>query len=174
MKLSKLKHQDTERISQRILYILTSVAVVSFGLFYVIGYNIPYLLNPSLNAPLLTDVIIGLMTGLLFLGLAGMVWSVIFGLYRRGKSEQRVNNIPVKKISYIVAGGTAALLATTLLLGSSAPMTVNGKPFTDNLWLKVSDMFIISSLVLLFIAVAAIIFGKTRSYRKPRKQDHVR
>ena len=43
---------------------------------------------------------------------------------------------------------------------------INGRMFTDRLWLKATDLFINTSLVLLFIVVVAVIYGSTKYYRK--------
>ena len=41
----------TEKLSQRVFYVLVGLCVVVFGLFYVVGYDMPYVFNPELNAP---------------------------------------------------------------------------------------------------------------------------
>ena len=38
-----------------------SLAVVVFALFFLVGYDMPFLENPDFNAPLFTDVLIILM-----------------------------------------------------------------------------------------------------------------
>ena len=48
-------------------------------------------------------------------------------------------------------------------------MIINGKPFSDWIWLKVSDMFIFTSILLLVIAFGAVVFGATRYIRRERK-----
>lgn len=73
----------------------------------------------------------------------------------------------MRKIGYSVAGGTFFILLLTFLLGSSAPMKINGADFTDAFWLRVSDMFVSSSLLLIVAAVAVVIYGSTKYIRKP-------
>ena len=58
MKLSNIHRWPAERLSQRILYVLIGMATVIFSLFYVIGYDHPYAINPNFNAPLFTDAVI--------------------------------------------------------------------------------------------------------------------
>ena len=77
-----------------------------------------------------------------------------------------MNNIPVKRISYAVAGSLVGMLGLTFLLGSSKEMVVNGQPYADWLWLKASDMFIATATLLLVVAIATVLFGATRYYRK--------
>lgn len=158
-----------EKLSLRILYILIATIAISFGLFYLVGFQLPYLLNPSLNAPLFTDVVIIVMVLLFFVGLVSIAWSLTRGIFKHGKGQHTENNIPIKKISYSVAGGTTLVLITTLLLGSTDTLIINGRVFTDTFWLKTSDMLINTSTCLLVIAVLGVIYGKTRSYRKSQK-----
>ena len=49
-------------------------------------------------------------------------------------------------------------------------MMVNGAHFTDAFWLRVTDMFVNTSLSLLVIAAGVVIFGATRYYRKEHQK----
>jgi len=169
MKLKDIHNWSTERISQRVLYALVILAILVFGLFYLIGYDRPYDEDPNFNAPLFTDAVIILMIVLVLVTVAIAVWAVYSGLRKRGRADRLDNNIPVKKISYIVSVGTFVLLIFSFLIGSSSVMMINGKQFSDVLWLKVADMFIYASLILMFVALSAVVYGATRYYRKDRK-----
>lgn len=52
MKIKHLKSWGTERLSQRLLYILVGVSAVVFALFYLVGYDLPFDENPDFNAPI--------------------------------------------------------------------------------------------------------------------------
>lgn len=158
---------DTKKFPSRVQYALVGVIAVVFVLFWLVGYNKPYDEDPNFNAPLLTDVLMVLMMLMVIGGIGLVVWSVARHLQIRGKADSMENNIPVKKIAYCVTGGTALVLLLTFLLGSSAPMLINGTTFADTLWLKVSDMFISSSLLLITVAIAAVVYGATKYIRKP-------
>ena len=54
----------------------------------------------------------------------------------------------------------------TFLLGGSDPMLINGENYADWLWLKLSDMFVITSLLMLLAGIGAVCFGATRYIRK--------
>jgi hypothetical protein len=45
-------------------------------------------------------------------------------------------------------------------------MVVNGSLFANKFLLKLSDLFIYTIGILLFVAFAAVVFGSTRYYRK--------
>ena len=80
-----------------------------------------------------------------------------------------VHGIPAKKIFHITWIGTLVLLVATFLLGSSSPMLINGNEYGDSLWLKLSDMFVFTSLLMLLGAIVAVLFGATRYVRKNKR-----
>ena len=165
---SKSKNKSAEQVSQRIFYILIALAVLVFGLFFLVGYDMPFEENPNFNAPLFTDVLIGLM----WLFLVGGIGLAIYSMwkdYRGSRSEAVVNGVPVRRIFRITWIGLLALLVLTFALGSSAPMLINGENYADWLWLKLSDMFVITSLLMLLAGMGAVIFGATRYIRKVKK-----
>lgn len=173
MKFSNIKNKSAEKLSQRVFYILIGIAVVVFGAFFLIGYDMPFDENPDFNAPLFTDALILVMWLVLAVAIVLAVWAAVRE-YRASKSgTDVVNGIPCGKIRRLVWAGTLLLLVATFAVGASAPMLVNGANYEDWLWLKVSDMFVYSSLVLLAAAIAAVIFGATRYVRKERKQGKV-
>lgn len=50
MKIESVKQWSTEKISQYILYVLVGLIVLIFILFYLIGFDLPFLDNPAFNA----------------------------------------------------------------------------------------------------------------------------
>lgn len=152
MKISKLK---TEQISTRVLYVLVGLIAVVFALFYLVGYNMPYLFDPAYNAPMLTDAVLCLMYLMLVAGVGVAVYSVAKGSKTRN-AEKVVNGVPVAKIAWGTAASVAALLVLTFVCGSSSPVKVNGTTFADAFWLRLTDMFIYTSLILIVAAVVAV------------------
>ena len=165
MKIKHLKSWGTERLSQRLLYILVGVSAVVFALFYLVGYDLPFDENPDFNAPLFTDVLIFLMWLFLIGGIGLAVYSMVKD-YRSSKSEAVVNGVPVRRIFRITWLTLLAVLILTFLLGDSDPMLINGENYADWLWLKLSDMFVITSLLMLLAGIGAVCFGATRYIRK--------
>lgn len=51
MKTPDLRHISTERLSQSVLYLLTTLIAIVFALFYLVGYKHPFEENPDFNAP---------------------------------------------------------------------------------------------------------------------------
>ena len=59
-------------------------------------------------------------------------------------------------------------MLVSLLVGSSQPLRVNGKVF-DSVWsLKVADMFVASSLVMVVLAIGVVAYGTIHTYLKNR------
>ena len=74
-----------------------------------------------------------------------------------------------------IALGVALLLVVTLVLtfvfGSSEPLPVNGKVYGDELWLKLTDMFIGTSAVLGLVAVALVAVGVSGLNRRAGRKE---
>ena len=168
-KIKGLAKMDEERISQRVLYVTVALSAVVFLAFYLVGFDVPYAADPSFKAPLLTDVLLGF-TGLLFgLALLVSIVAVVRGVRRAGRREGMTNGIPARKIACITYGATLLILVLTFMFGSAQSMNVNGQMFSDAFWLRMSDMFVNSSLLLLVLAAGVVAFGATRYYRKEHR-----
>ena len=155
-----------ERISQRVFYVLIGIAALVFVLFFSVGFYTPFAENPAFNAPLLTDALIVFMWILLGLTVLVMLLSVFHTVKIISVKQRVVNGIPTYKITIAVFGTTFLCLVLSFLFGSSESMVINGATYADKFWLKASDMFVTSSLVLLLAAIGASVFGATRYYRK--------
>lgn len=170
MKIKHLKSWGTERLSQRLLYILVGVSAVVFALFYLVGYDLPFDENPDFNAPLFTDVLIVLMVLVLLLALC-MIGFSAWRSHRSGSRQDAVvNGVPARKIARITWFSTFGLLVIGFAVGSYTPMLVNGNDYNDWFWLKLSDMFVLASVILLIAAIGVVLFGVTRYVRKDRKK----
>lgn len=163
--MRKMKNLKTDQISTSVLYSLVGLTVVVFALFYLVGYNAPYLFDPTYNAPVLTDLVLVLMYLMIAAGLGVAVYSVIRGSRTRS-SEKVVNGVPVAKIMWGTVAFVAVLLIVTFLAGSSEPLKVNGTLFSDAFWLRLTDMFIYTSLVLIAAAVVAVGYSMSGINRK--------
>ena len=158
--------KQAERLSKQVFYGLIAIIIVIFSMFYLIGFHTPDWDNPNFNAPMFTNVLLIFMFLLLVGSIVIAGWSMFSSLRKRGKSEKLQNGIPVKRNAYIIVIGTLLLLVCTFLLASSSPMTVNGKEYARVLWLKLSDMFIWTSGILIVVAFITVVFGASRNWRK--------
>ncbi|MBR5929840.1 MAG: hypothetical protein IKZ93_07660 [Prevotella sp.] len=105
------------------------------------------------------------------------IWSAVRSLRRRDRSQNIVNNIPVTKIAYGVATLLVVCLLLTFLLGSTKPIQLGEKLFTDSFWLKISDMFIYTSGILIVMAVGCFLYGisglSRKSHQQSERREHV-
>lgn len=103
-------------------------------------------------------VMLGLVTGL-------TVWSGIHGLRCHGVDLEVQGEGRADRRRWI-AWGTAGLLVVTLLLtflfGSDKPLLINGQWFRDTFWLKLADMFIFTTMVMLVLAVVGVVIGSLK------------
>lgn len=164
-----IREWSSEKISQRVFYFFIGVSVLVLALFFMVGYDMPFIDNPDFNAPLFTDVLIILMWLMLIVAIVLAIISVVRGKRLDMKQDAVVNGVPEGKIVRITWIGTLLLVILTFTLSSSVPMLINGEEYADWLWLKIADMFVYSSIILLVIAIGAVIFGATRYVRKKRQ-----
>lgn len=162
------RHWPTERISHCALYALIGVTIVVYGLFALVGYDIPYELDPERNAPLFTDLLIWLGWITLFLSLVLAVASTVHS-HKLSPREAERNGIAHRRLSLTIWLAVILFLGLTFAIGSTAPMLINGEYYENRLWLRAADMFVYTSLALLAAAVGAMAFGATRYIRKNRK-----
>ena len=157
---------DAEQRSTRVLYVLVALVVVVFGAFFLVGYDRPYDENPQFNAPVLTDAVLVFIYVLVVAAVALAVASAVFSFRKRDRAGAVVNNVPAAKITWGTAGLLVACLLVTFVTGSAEPVLVNGVEYTDTFWLKATDMFINTSIVLLVVAVCGVAFGVSGYNRK--------
>lgn len=167
--LLHIREWSSEKISQRVFYLFIGLSMVVLVLFFLVGYNMPFIDNPDFNAPLFTDVLIILMWLMLAVAMILTLISVVRGKRLDMKQEAVVNGVPEGKIVRITWAGTLLLVILAFALSSSVPMLINGEEYADWLWLKVADTFVFSSIILLAVAIGAVIFGATRYVRKKKK-----
>lgn len=153
--------------SQVIKYAIVALVSLVFALFWLVGYDRPFEEDPNFNAPLFTDLLLVTSMLLLLCAIAVAVWSAVWSLGVSGRGEAVSNNIPVRKIGMVVGVATFAVMLFTFLFGSRVPMTINGSVYDNSVWLRVSDMFVATSLIMIAAGVAAVLYGSTKHIRRP-------
>ena len=145
---------------------LIAISAVIFLAFWMVGYDMPYEEDVYFNAPLLTDMLLGYIYLLTSSAIGVTVYSIVHGIKTRGRQSLTENGVPAGRITIITWGVTFALLASTFALGSTDPIKVNGKDFCEGIWLRLSDMFIVSSGRMILLAIAAVAFGMSGYARR--------
>ena len=114
-------------------------------------------------SPLVADIMLWLMYIAVAAALIVTVVSVLKTVRFRTKDDEVVNGVPRTRMAWIVGIAFLLCLVLTFLLGSSEPVRTNGKLFTDTFWLKATDMFIYTSLILIIGCFAGVVLSRFRS-----------
>ena len=100
---------------------------------------------------------------LLLAGTVGVaVWSSVHGVRTHARNVDPLATRHTSMIGYATAGFVAVTLLLTCLFASTQPVQSNGQPFTDALWLRLSDMFIYTSILLICACSAIVVAAKFR------------
>jgi len=108
------------------------------------------------------DIVLWLTYVLTIAAIVVTVWSVVRGWRRRNRQSAALEMYHADKTGYLTAGMLVLIMAITFLIGSSEPLPVNGKLYEDPFWLKATDMFIFTSIILITICSAVIAATKFR------------
>ena len=117
----------------------------------------------SIVSPFFADVMLALVYIALAAAIGVSAYSVWHGLRNRRKGDDIVNGVPAGRIGWCVAIGLVVCLVVTFLLGSSSPVMTNGVRFADTFWLKTTDMFIYTSILLILGCFVSAIVSRFRS-----------
>ena len=158
---------NINRLSKRMHYGVIAIIAIVFGAFYLIGFNLPFLEDPTFNAPLMTDAVIWLMVLLLIVLLCLVAWSYLMSHKKRKKNDSQ-HHIPARKLSRGIGFMTLILLVLSFVFGSTSAIKVNNEMYDSSFWLKTSDMLIFTSLVLMFIAATAIVLSVMKNRYKSK------
>ena len=91
MKISNIKKWSTEKLSQSIFYVLVGFAVITFFLFFFVGYDMPFEENPDFNAPFFTNLLLVTMWIFFLLALCLAIYSFVRAGKRKSKGEILIN-----------------------------------------------------------------------------------
>lgn len=119
------------------------------------------------SSPIFVSVLLYTIYALLLIALGLLVWSAVRSVCRN-RGEAVSNGLPVRRMAWGVLVLVAVVLGLTCLLASTEPLVINGKVFDDSFWLRVSDMLISTSLILILVAVVGVLFGLSGLSRKLR------
>ena len=111
------------------------------------------------------DVLLYAIYALLAVAVAVVAWSLA------RTAPQRIGRLRALSVYEWLPGAVAlGVFVVTMLLcwavASTAPLTINGRPYTDAFWLGTADVLINSSLVLILVAALCVGFGASGLGRK--------
>ena len=114
-------------------------------------------------SPFFADVMLWLMYIVIAVALVVTAYSVWHGMRTRRQGDDIVNRVPAGRIGWLVILGLVVCLVVTFLLGSTSPVITNGVIYSDRFWLRVTDMFIYTSIVLIAGCFVSAIISRFRS-----------
>lgn len=150
------------RVSQTVFYAMIALTVVMFGAFYLIGYENPYDDNPDFNAPLLTGAVVWFMLLLLAAAIVTVVAAATVSTRKHSHAARNANGINARRLTASVTVLVVLALVLTFALAPTSAVYVNGSPYHDTLWLRATEMFVDTSLLLLIATLAAVVYGYCR------------
>ena len=138
------------------------------------------------DSPLFVNIVLGTLYVLLAVAIGTVAWSVIRGwrrstffdkrsggaernVLRRAKRQSRAQRSSSNVIAWGAAACLVVVMAVTWLLGSTRPLSVNGKEYADAFWLRTSDMFIYSALVLLVLTGVCVAVSQINETLKKKE-----
>ena len=114
---------------------------------------------PEAGSSIFVDVLLVVLYLLLAAMLGLTAWSVVHSMCHRSKEVQPTRMVSVRTTAIIAGSLLAAVLVLTFVLASTQPLLINGKQFADTLWLRLSDMFIYTTLIMLVVAAVCVAWG---------------
>lgn len=153
-------------LSQAVLYAIIALAVIFFGMFWLVGYNTPSDDGSAFVCPRFTDALIVFAYSLTAIAVAVAFVSAVHTVRTRQVGGGKTNGIPTQAIAWSVVALVLLAMAAGFAFASGSALLVNGREYTDMFWLKTTDMLITSITVLSIAAVAAVAFGMSGISRR--------
>jgi len=125
-----------------------------------------------MESPLFVDIALYTIYALIAAAVLLTGWSVVRGfmLYGGMKARGYENGVPARRIAWLTGALLVVTLTLTWLTASTQPLYINGKTYDDAFWLRVSDMLIITALVLAVILVVLVVLSAFISKTKVTQQ----
>ena len=114
------------------------------------------------DSALFIDILLWAVYVILTIAIGMAVWSAIHGVRTHERDKDPLASRCTSMIGYATAVLVAVELIVTFATASTQPVVSNGKPFTDTLWLRLTDMFIFTSLLLICVCSAVVAIAKFR------------
>lgn len=141
------------KLSYYVFYVCIAAILVVLGLFYCVGYNVTN--AAGLTEPTNTPALMYLMYGMFALCVAV---TVIAALIQFGSALKDNPKAALKSFMGLIL--LVVLMIITYNMGSDETMTLGGGVTYDNKFLlKVTDMFLYSTYVLLIVAAVGTLLN---------------
>ena len=112
------------------------------------------------------DILLWVIYLSLFIAAVAVVFSVVRTVSSAGKKPLIENGLPVNRLAWLVALFWMAVMLFSFFLGDSSELQANGKTFSDQLALRLTDMFIYAATILIAVAILGVLYGLSGMNRK--------
>lgn len=136
------------KASYYVLYALFAITVIVLVLFYFVGFD---RMVGEFNDPVHTDTLLYLIYGIL--GLC-VVITIVAAIIQFASALMDNPKSAIKSLIGVIL--LVLVLVITYSMGSSEPVITGDGAYTDETWLKISDMMIYSIYILLGGTILAI------------------
>ena len=145
------------KMSSWTLLIVSLISIVTLGMFFTGGVVDP---SVEMKEPVYTGLLINWTSTLFFITIACMVLFALWQFVSLLKSN------PKSAItSLIVLIAFVALLFITYSIGDATPLqglNADSQKFNTQGWLQITDMWIMTTLVLLVLIVVCVVWGSVK------------
>lgn len=117
------------------------------------------------ESPLFVDIVLYTIYMLMAVAVLLTVWSVVRGRRMQDIAEAAPHRVPARRIALITIGVLVLTMLVTWLTASTDALTINGRTYSDTLWLRISDMLINTTLVLVALILLAGVFAAVSAMR---------
>lgn len=145
------------KVSSWTLLIASIISIVVLGIFYAGGVVDP---AAEMKEPIYTGLLINWTSVLFFVTI---ISTIIFALWQFITLLQ--TNAKSAITSLIVVVVFAAILFITYSIGDATPLqglNADSQEYNIPMWLKVTDMWIMSTIVLMVLIIAAVVWGSVK------------
>lgn len=158
--------KTARRISAAVLYASVALIAVVFGAFFLFGTDSIYggMLSPV--ASMLTDAVIINVYILIAAATALAAWSMARSMKNSSEIIDKGNLINSTRIKRGIFAFVCLCLVITFAISPDEPININGTVFNNRLLLKMTDMFINTTLILVTVATGGLFYGMSGHIRK--------
>ena len=103
------------------------------------------------------DIIIILIYMSVAVAIALTAWSLVRRIQTIGRISGKRQGIPVTLINVTVNAVILLVLILTLLFGDTTPLQTANDEYNDAFWLSVTNMFVTTGMISLFLAVMVVV-----------------
>ena len=114
------------------------------------------------DSTIIVEIVLWAVYGLLAVAIGIAVWSAVHGVLTHERTKDPLASRRSSMIGYATTALVAVVLLITFALASTQPIVSNGTPFTDTFWLRTTDMFIFTSILLICVCSAIVAIAKFR------------